>query len=475
MHQLNTMESLFVFMDQRGPGMSMAMIQIFSANRNDDPHRRYGMIANRIRDAIPLIPMLHQKIYRVPGDADKPYWVTEDKVDLEYHIRHLALPSPGNREQLTELYGQLLSLPMDMEMPLWRVYVVEDLNSMEGLPTQSYAVITKMHHASADGITAAKVTGVIAGAPVEQAAKKADDLYIAPGVYEVIANTIRNSLNSSLKIGYGTLSNLSSMSKWAARSLVDAALKRENPDKVIVPPTRFNGAVSPDRIFDSVTLKKADLKILGGKLGGATINDLGLTICGGALRQYLLQNKELPEHSLVAMMPISIRTNEVSGNQFAPVRIGLGTHIENPVARLQQIRSQTTKQKQAVKSLGSEKINELTNLVPGSLLGLILRNVVLYGVMAKVPPLLNCIVTSVPGPPARISLGSNELVYMSGSPPLFDGLGLIFGILGYDKDIIIAFTSCKKMIPDKKVMLSCLMESYDALVSEAGKQPAPVS
>lgn len=470
MQQLNTVESLFVFMNQRGPGMAMAMMQVFSAGQNEDPVERYEKIVARVKKAIPLIPLLHQKILRVPGDVDKPYWITEGNVDIDYHVRRLAIPHPGSWNQLTEIYGQLCSLPMDMEMPLWRVYIIEGLNGVEGLPPNSYAVITKMHHASADGITAAKVTAAIAGAPIEQAAKREEDDSTVPGIYDVLGKSVLSNLNSSAKLGRELVSNISSISKWAMKSVLDMVTGKERKEPVVIPKTRFNTMVSPDRVFDSVSFSRNEIKALREKTDGATINDIALTICGGALREYLQAKGELPKESLAAFMPISVRTDEISGNQFTAARILLGTNIANPVARLKSLRAQSTESKEKVKAMGGKRFNELTNIVPGSLLALVFRNAMRYGLFAKVSPLANCLISSVPGSPTRISFGDNELVYMNGSPPIMDGCGLIFGILGYDKDVIISMTSCKQMVPDKAFMLSCLQKAYDDLVKEVEKQ-----
>jgi diacylglycerol O-acyltransferase / wax synthase len=473
MRQLNTLDSLFIYMHQRGPGMSMAMLQVFAAGKDEDPLERYEKIVDRLKLAIPEIPMLHEKVFRVPGDADKPYWITEGNVDIDYHIRHLALPPPGNWDQLTEIYGQLLSLPMDLSMPLWRVYVIEGLNNIDGLPPNSYAIITKMHHASADGITAARVTGILAGAPLDGTMKPETQINSTGSLYDVMSKSLSNNLNSSVKLGRLSLSNFTSLAKWGYKSLADSVLGKAKKDKLKVPATRFNGELSPDRVYDSVNFNRQEVNEIRSKLGGATINDVALTICGGALREYLIHKRELPSEPLVAFMPISVRTEEVGGNQFAAARIPLGTHLESPIERLRSIQRETEKAKETFKGSGGKRFTELSNLIPSSILALLLKNTMKYGLAAKMPPLANLLVSSVPGSPHRIKFGRNEMVYMHGSPPILDGIGLIFGILGYAENMVINMTSCKQMVPDKQFMLQCLLRSYDQLKMEAEKLPLP--
>jgi diacylglycerol O-acyltransferase / wax synthase len=473
MQQLNTMDSAFYYMDQRGPGMSMAMLQVFSAAKGDDPLARYEAIAERVEKAIPAIPMLHQRIFRVPGDMDKPYWVADREVDINYHIRHLALPPPGNWDQLTEIYEQLCSLPLDMEAPLWRVYVIEGLDGIEGLPAKSFAVVTKMHHASADGITAAKVTSVIAGAPIEDMTEGADNSEGIGNIYDLMAKSVANNLNSSFKLGREYLSNLSSISRWTVSTALGGLFGSDKAEKVHIPKTRFNETLSPDRIFDSLSLDKKEVSALRARLNGATVTDVALCVCGGALREYLSAQRELPQESLAALMPVSVRSDEVGGNQFSVTRILLATDINDPLERLEKIREQNLAAKESLKSEGGEKFKELSNLVPGPLLSFALSSVARFGLAAKLPPVFNVMISSVPGSPTRIKSGDNELVYMNGSPPIMDGVGLLFGILGYDKNIVISITTCKKMVPDKAFMVSCLRSSYEHLVTESRKQAPP--
>jgi diacylglycerol O-acyltransferase / wax synthase len=331
MHQLNTLESMFVYLDQHGAGMAQLMLQVFSSREKPDIEQRYKHIVARVRKAVPHIRLLHEKVYRVPGDTDKPYWVVEKDVDLDYHIRHLALPPPGNWNQLTQLYEQLAALPLDLEMPLWRIYIIEGLNSIEGLPKDSFAVITKTHHAGADGVTVTQLTNVIAGARMSTPAVEDDDENYVPGIYEVIGRAVSNNVGSSLKLGRELLIAAPAIGKWALAALADSVVYRgEKKQKLAVPVSRFNGLISPDRVFDIAIFKRKEINEIRSKLEERiTINDVGLTICGGALREYLLKKRELPDDSLVAAMPISIRTDEVGGNQFSMARISLCTHLKS--------------------------------------------------------------------------------------------------------------------------------------------------
>lgn len=468
MRQLNTIDSAFIYMHQRGPGMSMAMLQVFAANGNEDPVERYKKIVVRLKKAIPEIPMLHQKIFRVPGDADKPYWVVEPNVDIDYHIRHLALPPPGGWDELTEVYGQILSLPMDLSMPLWRVYVIEGI-ALEGLPPNSYAIVTRMHHAGADGITATRVTNVIAGAPLDSSLKPDTSMVDDRSFYNIMVKSVVSNLNSSVKLGKEYFSNMTSIARWAYGGIWDK-LSGNKDHKEQVPDTRFNKTLSPDRVYDSISFDRNEFKKIRDKLGSVTVTDACLAICGGALREYLIAKGELPEYPLRCMMPISVRTDQADGNQFSIAFVPLGTDVESPLERLRSIQEVTNASKQSTRAMGGERLNELTNLVPSSLLALAFRSIIRYNLISKLPPLANCVISSVAGSPKKITFGENEMVYMHGSPPLMDGLGLLLGILGYDKNIVIAMTSCKQMVPDKHFMMDCLQRAYNKLAEAAGTE-----
>lgn len=485
MHQLNTIDSLFLYMDQRGAGMHGCMLQIYAPeNSRQDSTERYNRIVSRVEEALPFIPLLHQKVFRVPGNFDKPYWVAQNNIDLNYHIRRISLPSPGDWDQLTEFFSRVCATPMNLDQPLWQVVVVEGLNAVAGLPKNSYAIITKMHHANADGTTGTQVTSVIAGAPISEAAgdgSTADDLI--PSFHYIFRNALSSHYRMSLNLGKEYISSIPAVLGWAASRL----FKSSAADSASVPDTRFNSSLSPDRVFESVSFNLDEFSDIRRRMGSVTVNDIVMTICSGALRAYLLDKQELPDNPMVAVMPISLREDEVGGNQFGAATVVLHTDIASPIERLRKIHDDAVSSKEAMRMPGGNKIAEIGRLLPEYIIAGLLRRAVAYKLIEKMPPLANCLITNVAGPKQEIRSDGNRLAFMTGAPPIISGLGMEFPVLSYNGNIVVSIISCKKMVPDKSFMASCLRDSFEQLKDEvdthypaaskpkraAGKKPSP--
>jgi diacylglycerol O-acyltransferase / wax synthase len=471
MHRLNTIDSLFLYMDQRGAGMHGTMLQIYAPDgKKQDVDQRYKKIVARLEEALPFIPLLHQKVYRVPGNADKPYWVAEKDIDLDYHVRRVSLPAPGNWDQLTEFFGRVCATSMNLEQPLWQVVVVEGLDAIEGLPRGSYAIMTKMHHAAADGMTGTQVTSVIAGAPISVASgdgSTAEDL--VPSLPRLLVNSVSSHFQLSMNLGREYLAGLPAAASWIWRRISS----KPESDRIKIPDTRFNGSLSPDRAFDCVNFDLSDFESIRKRVGSITVNDIVLTVCAGALREFLEEQGELPQESVVAVMPISVRQDEVGGNQFGVGRVVLHTNIKSPVERLRKIHQESLQSKEQMKEPGGNKIAELGRLVPEYLLAGLLKRAVRYRLVEKMPPLANCLITNVAGPPREIRSDDSRLAYMTGAPPIMNGLGLEFPVLSYNGTIAIAIISCKKMLPDKARMVACIRNSFALLQDEVDAQFPP--
>jgi WS/DGAT/MGAT family acyltransferase len=225
--------------------------------------------------------------------VDYPYWVDDDKFDLEFHIRHIALPEPRDWRQLCILVARIHSRPLDLSRPPWQMHLVEGLDNIKGIPKGAFAIVAKYHHAAIDGATGAEIVSGLHSTTPEHDPNPEPEPWEPerrPSWFGLMNRAAINNIRTPFQLAKSVSATLPAI----GRSL----LKGELPDINLadtVPDTRFNGPVSPQRVFEGVTLKLKQLAEIRKAVPGATVNDVVLTICGGALRTYLEAKEELPD------------------------------------------------------------------------------------------------------------------------------------------------------------------------------------
>ena len=247
-----------------------------------------------------------------------------------------------------------------------------------------------------------------------------------------------------------------------------------------VPRSRFNGQVDAHRVFDAVRFPFATFKTIRQAVPGCTVNDAVLTIVGGALRRFLDDHGELPDASLIAMAPISIRTpgqQGTQGNQVAMMLVSLGTDVAKPVDRLAAVYESTSNSKEVTQAIGASTLADYSQFIPSTVAGLAARLYTRTGLANRHNPIFTTTVTNVPGPQVPLYFCGAEMVSYYGLGPLVSGMGLIHPVLSYNGHLSIAFTSCRTMLPDPAAYAACLQQSFDDLVRAARKavalEPSP--
>jgi WS/DGAT/MGAT family acyltransferase len=217
------------------------------------------------------------------------------------------------------------------------------------------------------------------------------------------------------------------------------------------------------------------VQVIRDSIPGATVNDVILTIVGGALRRRLDEQNELPTDPVVAMAPISIRSagdsaasGEAAGNRVSMMAVGLGTDIEDPLERLAAVHQIARFSKKSSSDAGSNTLLDVANVIPSAVGEITARAYRALGLSSLHPAFFSCVVTNVPGPREPLFLAGSRMVACYGLGPIFDGVGLIHPVLSYDGGITISFTSCPEMLPDPARYEAFLQESFEELVAAAG-------
>ena len=233
-----------------------------------------------------------------------------------------------------------------------------------------------------------------------------------------------------------------------------------------IPRTRFNASVSPHRVFDGVCFSLEEIKSIKRSLDGATVNDVVVSVIGGALRHYLQSKSELPEDSLVAMAPISVRPDgqrKSTGNWVTAMSLPIRTDIQDPVQRLRAVAKESQQAKALSSTLGLKFSNQIAEFLPSTISGLLVRAYGRARIAERLPPLFNTVITNIPGPDMPLYSMGSQLVATYGLGPLVHGIGLFQPILSYTGALTISAVSCREMMPDPSFYCDCLQQSFDQL------------
>lgn len=485
MRQLQGMDASFVALETRNSPMHIGSILIYNPETAPGGFVRFKDILRFMESRMQLSRTMRQRLVRVPFDLDYPYWIEDPDFDLEYHVRHLALPKPGDWRQLCIQAARIFARPLDLNRPPWEFTVIEGLDNIPGVPTGSYAMVTKVHHAAIDGMSGIDLMEALHTLMADAPPPSTPDNWQpeqVPGSASLIARSWLNAVANpvrQLEVAAKAMPGLARAVKGLATK--DFALHGE----MIAPRTRFNQVISTSRVVEGRSVPLSDIKAIRQAVEGAKVNDVFLTIIGGAMRKYLEAKDDLPDKTLTAMAPISVRGKDEKGdmgNQVAAMIAPLGTHIADPIDRLEYVFSQTTNSKAMSDAIGARNMTEMSKVSPALFMALAAQAYTRLGLANRVALPFTTVVTNVPGPPVPIYSAGARLESMMGLLCLTDGLGLGHVVQSYVKEATIAFTACRNLLPDPEFYAQCIEESFQELRDAAAKvqeprvpQPAPTN
>jgi diacylglycerol O-acyltransferase len=333
MDQLSSVDASFLDMETPETPMNMGSVTIFAP-----PADKLDAVFQSFRDhtaaRLDLLPSYRRRLHKAPLGIDRPDWVITDEVDLDYHIRHLALPSPGTIEQLRSMIGELHAIPLDRARPLWQYYLID------GLKGGGFAVYLKVHHATMDGMAGMAALPIIFDFSPEPPPLAAPPR--RPGAAETsgLAQRLGGALDSLLERQQRLIEAGPKLAAVVANVVRRApATMRLLPDVLrLAPKTPLNVSISGERSYGTASISLSDVKHVA-KSNNVTVNDVVLTVCAGALCRYLTARKALPAAPLIAAVPVSLRD---PGHTEMTIQVGvvlssLATDVVRPLRRLATI------------------------------------------------------------------------------------------------------------------------------------------
>jgi len=404
-------------------------------------------------------PIFNKKL-NDPDDLSNGAWVPEDNYQPERHVLHYRLPQPGRMDDLLNLVSRAHERQLDRNRPLWEMHIIE------GLPRGRFAVYSKVHHALVDGAGAMKMVDALFTTSPKKGIELND---LEPLVAE---HAERHSLLKDLgDMGRGMLQQyraLPQLSSLLAHMGMDALRGAEDAMKLpfTAPRSLFNNEIDSARRVILCDLPFAPVRTLAHNMGG-TINDVLLSVCGGALRRYLLEQKSLPRRSLVAGLPVSIKSaDKEAGNQLSFILCPFFTTERDNLKRLQRVIKTTTRAKSDLAGMSTTANQDFTNLI---LMPTVLLT--LSGNSTSVPPALNAIFSNVPGSRKKLYMEGSELESLYPLSVVTDGMAINLTVISCGKKLCFAITSCPTEQPGIEQLGNYLKESFrDLQAAVKGQQ-----
>ncbi|MEM9310954.1 MAG: wax ester/triacylglycerol synthase family O-acyltransferase [Pseudomonadota bacterium] len=470
MRQLQGMDSSFVAMESPNSPMHIGSVLIYNPETAPGGFVRFKDILAFIGSRMQLSRTMRQRLVRVPFDLDYPYWIEDPDFDLEYHVRHVALPRPGDWRQLCIQAARIHARPLDLNRPPWEFTVVEGLDAVEGYPPGCFAFVTKVHHSAIDGMSGIDLMEALhtlapnTPPPNEPDTWKPEKI---PGPVELLGKSYVNSLINPLRQAQVAAQSIPGVAS-AIKGLIARDFKITSD--IIPPRTRFNKTISPHRVVEGRSFDLKAFKSIRALLPEAKVNDVAIAVIGGALNKYLTAKDDLPKSTMTAMAPISVRSDGEKGdmgNQVSAMVAPLGTHLADPKERLEYVYSQTSNSKAMTNAIGARTMTEVSKVNPLLYMALGAQLFSRVSLAHRAMP-FNTVVTNVPGPPVHIYSSSARLESMALSLIcLTDGLGLAHVVQSYVDEAYISFTACRDIMPDPEFYSECLQESFDDLLAAA--------
>jgi len=473
MNQLSGSDTLFLSMETQRTPQHVGGLSIYDPCTAPGGSVRFKDILRSTEERLHLAKQFRQRLVHSPLHLDYPYWFDDPDFDIEYHVRHIALPRPGDWRQLCIQVARLQSQPLDLTKPLWEFDVIEGLDNVKGIPKGCYAILSKIHHAAIDGQGGMNMSAATHSLSPTKQTVPAQEKWTAepiPGYAKLLLKASKNTVLTPVKIA--------GLVKETIPSLLSTALSILRKDISIasnkVPRTRFDGVVSSQRVFEAKSFDLDTIREMKNQAEKTTVNDVVLSIVSGAMKRYLEDKNELPDESLVAFVPVSVRSEDeehVTGNRVTAMTIPLATNIPDPVDRLKAIRESSLAKKALTNAIGARKLAEFSNIMSPTMQGLAMRLYTGFGLANKINFLANLSITNVPGPQQPLYSVGAKLVTQYGLGPIFDGAGIMHIAGSYCGQLNISVISCRSMMPDPGFYAECLQQSFDELKAGLLKRP----
>ncbi|OBI00519.1 wax ester/triacylglycerol synthase family O-acyltransferase [Mycobacterium sp. E2733] len=463
MKRLNGWDALLLYSET--PNVHQHTLKIAVVDTAAYQHQAsFVRFRDTVREQLNLLEPLRYQLVDIPWHLHRPMWNELSDVDLNYHLRRVEVPAPGGRRQLDQVIGWIASTPLDRSRPLWEMYFAE------GLAERRIAVITKMHHALADGVASANLLARAMKWPDTAAEDTEAAGHTAPATTPEL---IRAAGRDRVRL----LRRLPGLVRHSAQRfylLVRRSWQRQRHPELarqLNPPRTFlNHKLSPGRTFASATLSLPEVKDTTKHLR-VTINDLVLAMAAGSLRDLLLRYDGHAERPVIASVPTATDSSpdRITGNALGTMLVSLPVHIGDPLERVQLTAVGARLAKDNYELLGPSTVGRWLEYVPAAATLAAFR----WTSWRQAPnPLLNVVVSNVPGPRRRGRIAGAEVTEIYSVGPLAAGAALNITVWSYVDQLGISVLSDDQTLRDIREVTDAMINAFAAIRAAAGL-PAP--
>jgi diacylglycerol O-acyltransferase len=436
---LSTLDSALLSLETEAQQLNILAVLIITPDPDIPPEDHYRVARDRIESRLPLVPMFCRRLQPLPGFSN-PVWEDEPDLAVDTHLHQALLDPPKDLQALGRIAGEIASRPLRRDRPLWEMWLIDELEDGR------IAVICKVHHAVLDG---ASGIGSLAGFfDLEPHAPPV----VVPPRPEPRSLTVADQARESIRGSVRWARDFVRSAPRVANLLVRAAQRVGDADLALpltAPRLAFNRALTPRRTVEFTSVELSRLKEIR-RAYGATMNDLLIAVCAGALRLYLIDRDELPDRPLVAAIPVSERTLEDSagGNRFSTMFYAIPVHIEDPVERVAATTRTASAAKEFYEQSGHELLQSLASLLPPKTINPAMRVVSTLRLAERVPPVANLMISNVRGPDFPLWIAGGRVSQMLPMGPLIEGMGLNITVVSYLDSVSFGFQVCPDLLPD---------------------------
>jgi diacylglycerol O-acyltransferase / wax synthase len=455
MDRMNPLDAEFLYLEDGTAHMHIASCAIF-----EGPEPPYDDLITLFASKLPLVPRYRQRVRFVPMDLGRPVWVDDPHFNLEYHVRHTALPPPGDKAALCRLMGRLMSQELDRARPLWETWIVG------GLAGGHWAAVSKVHHSMVDGVAGVDLVAAVLDLDRTHTPTMVVDDWEAepePSGLGLALDVTRELVTAPRRVIGQTWRAIRAPRHTLERGwTVASGLRRYGSALLPTPRTSLDGTIGPHRRWTFTGVSLADVRTIRRAFGG-TVNDVVLAAITSGFRDLIVARGEDPQHvALRTLVPVSVRGDTGRGvydNRVSAIFLDLPVHLEDPLERLAAVHEQMDRLKQSHEPEAGEALTHLAAAVPPTLTARATH--LAARLMAHVPQrTMNTVTTNVPGPQFPLYAAGREMLEYLPFVPLGPGVRIGVAILSYNGQLRFGVTGDYDTAPD----IDVLADGVDAAV-----------
>ena len=486
MQQLSGLDNSFLVMEAGGQLGHVGSLIFFDGSEVGGRKIKDALRAT-IEDRLHLLGPYRRRLVEVPLDLDRPFWIEDPDFDMDFHFRHIAVPPPGDDQQVSELISRIHARALDRSRPLWEIYVIE------GLAKGRVALYTKIHHCTIDGVSGAQMTQVLLDQDPEgdvvPLPKEPWQPDVLPRTSEMVARGLAGVITQPGRLArtaYRTARGLwenSEAATAAARAigldrlpLAGGIFRTTGPEvdadripQAPAPRTPFNRSITPHRRFCFFSMSLPRFKAVKNTLG-VTLNDIVMAVSASALRSYLEERGELPEDPLIAMVPVSVRSESESNeyaNRVTSILGELATDEADPLLRVERIHRAMARSKRMQQAMPATMLTDWTEVATPAILAQAARIAARTKILDRLNPPFNVIISNVPGPRESLYCGGAEMETYYPVSAIAEGQGLNITVISYKDRLDFGIIACRELVPDVWKFKALFAEGLEELEKAA--------